>query len=215
MVARRRRDFVCFEPRTYLRHGRILAHEGETGGGATRNSLRRNDLEGAAGFFAGWNEDRLQLVPRPAMASALAAAGEWRRRVSDIVRRLGRDICAMVSGRRATGIYFEPKREHGIVAATDPRRDAAETGGDRAQVFAAARPGTTANFEPRGRNYGSAGLGHRQDRALLRAGGCLDQWGHWIRSGRTAFRGALFSVDRVGRNCRSRRSSEHRRDKGV
>ena len=74
------------------------------------------------------------------MASAVAFTVEWGRCVSDFVRGLGRNLCAVVARWEAVGFYFKPQRQYGIVVAADSRRDAAEAGGDGEEIFAAPRP---------------------------------------------------------------------------
>ncbi len=77
------------ESRAHSRDGRILENEGGAGCGGARDSLRGDELESAAGFFAGWIENGLQLLFREGMAPALGDAGEGRRCVCDFLRELG------------------------------------------------------------------------------------------------------------------------------
>src|SRR5271157_2285286 len=87
--AGRERDFVRVVSRTHLWHRGFLADEGGARSGGAGDSLRGNELEGAAGLFAGWLAHGVQLVFGEAVAQLVVDAGEWRRCVSNFVWGLG------------------------------------------------------------------------------------------------------------------------------
>src|SRR5208337_3838100 len=116
--AGRERDSVRFELRTHLWNRGVLADQSGTGSGGSGDSLRGNELEGAAGLFAGWLADGVQLVSGKAMAQLVADACEWRRCVPDYVRGLGSDECQVVARRQFYRFYIEQKRidSHSLAA---------------------------------------------------------------------------------------------------
>src|SRR5580704_10452387 len=181
MVTGWRRDSVCFQPRTYSRHRGILANEGARGRGSSGDSLRGNQLEGAAGFLAGRFADRLQLVSWAKLAPALDHAGEWRRCVSDFLRRLGRNQCAMVARRKAVGLYFEPQWKYGIVAADDSRRSSTTTGNGEAALSESAGSLACESARIERANHSGTSVPYRRCRALLRTLECVDPCGRWLR----------------------------------
>src|SRR5580704_5296353 len=174
MVTGWRRDSVCFQPRTYSRHRGILANEGARGRGSSGDSLRGNQLEGAARFLAGRFMDRLQLVSWAKLAPTVGHAGEWRRCFSDFLRRLGRNQCAMVARRTAVGLYLEPQWKYRIVAADDSRRNPTTPGNDEAALSESA--GSLACESARIKWAGNSGTSvrYRRCRAFLRTLECLD-----------------------------------------
>src|ERR1700688_2406743 len=97
MDARRQRNSFCFQSRAHSRNGRILADARGARCRSERNSLRRNELEGAARFFGGWLPDGLQLVSWATVAQLVVDAGGRRRLISDLLRRLGCNECALVA----------------------------------------------------------------------------------------------------------------------
>jgi len=100
-------------------------------------------------FFSGWDEDCLQFVlgrQWHQLWMIPANGGD----AFPIRMGIGRDVCAVVAGWDAVGVYFESQREYGIVAAANSWRDAAEAGGDGTKIFAASRTNTAARVD-RGR----------------------------------------------------------------
>ena len=63
------------QSRPHLRYRRFLAHEGRTRCRSARDPLRRNRLEGAAGFFTRRQAYRLRIVPGATVAPTLGDAG--------------------------------------------------------------------------------------------------------------------------------------------
>ena len=116
--ARRQGHHLCVQPQSPLRHRRLLAHPvaGAGGRGPRRgrrgagNSLRRNQLEGAAGPVSRRFAPGLQLLPRPLLAQPVGDAGRRRRRLCLGLRRLGSNLSALVAGRHADRLHFQPER---------------------------------------------------------------------------------------------------------
>ena len=169
-----------------LRYRRILADEGAAGRGSARDSLRGDDLEGAAGFFAGRIADRLQLVSWAAMASALAlpanggdafpvSYGDW----DETYARWSPDGTAV-------GLYFESQRKYGIVAADDSRRNAADAGNERAAIFGS-RAGAIASASAERRTYDSGtSVGNGCSGTILTLRRMRGSAGRWLRSRESA-----------------------------
>src|SRR5262249_15667087 len=101
---------------------RILADESGAGRSGAGNSLRRNELESAAGIFSGRITHGVQLLSGPAVAQPVGAAGKRRRCISDFVRRLGRNECALVAGWTTACIRIESFVEYGNCVEASSRR---------------------------------------------------------------------------------------------
>src|ERR1700741_275596 len=118
---------VCVESRPHLWNRRLLVNEGGARSRSAGDSLRGDELEGAAGFLAGWLADGVQLVPGWPVAKPVVDARQGRRCVSDIVWRLGRNVRAVVPRWQTFGIHLEPDRGHDNMAPGNFRGDKKRT----------------------------------------------------------------------------------------
>ena len=94
----------------------------ETGRRGARDSLRRNCLESAAGFFTRRQAHRLRFLSGTAVAPALGAAPRGRRCVPAFLRRFRQRSAPLVAGWKADRIHFESQREYFFVDADRSRR---------------------------------------------------------------------------------------------
>ena len=175
-----------------------------SGGRGARDSLRRNHVEGAAGFFARRQADRVRVVSGAAMAPDLGDAFAGRRRLSALLRRFRQRRAALVAGRKAHRVHFQSRRQHFTVDAGDSRRRTDAVGRERKALPQARGQAEHHGAGPGRASYRSASFRDGRRRPRLRSRRCLDARGRQFRSRRTAVRSALLSYLRQCRtdSCR-------------
>ena len=173
LVARREGAAPRLEPWAYPRQRRPLADAGDAGCAVARDPLRGDHLEGAAGLVPRRDPRRLQLLPRPAVESAVAHDQRGGRRVSAHLRRVRCHGAALVARRQADRVHLERRWQHlalgdrraGGTAAADPRHSASLPRAGRTAPRGGRRSCRASTPRPH--------LGHAARRAGVRTRRCL------------------------------------------
>src|SRR6185436_5136896 len=106
MVPGWKRTGFRFESRARLRNRRILANQSKARCRTSRDSLRRDRMEGPPGIFPRRKASGLLILSGTNLASAVAHSSEWGRRVSHFLWRLRQREPAMVARWQVHRLYL-------------------------------------------------------------------------------------------------------------